>query len=89
MAENLRANRFSIHADDWAKMTPDEQWNANKEFLDGIIANESEVLLADRVTSIEEVGGWLRRELDYLLENGYQLVDDGTRLVPGGSITPR
>jgi RHS repeat-associated protein len=81
-ARDLSAKRFSIPKDVWSKMSKAEQWEANKKFLDRMVARGDEIVLANIVTDLEEVTGSFRKELDYLIEHhGFKLNKEGTRLV--------
>jgi RHS repeat-associated protein len=81
LAEQLGARRFHVPLDAWNRMTAAEQWAANVKFLDRTIRRGDEILLA---TPLEQVrtGSWLEREIKYLLEKGYQVSPDGTKLIP-------
>jgi hypothetical protein len=80
-AEELGANRFNIPMDIWNKMSAAERWAANKQFLDDAIRRGDEFILANPVTNINTVGGYFRRELEYLIQQGYKLSSDGTRMI--------
>lgn len=38
LAQKIGANYFNIPAEEWAQMTPAQQWAANQTFLDAAIA---------------------------------------------------
>jgi hypothetical protein len=63
-------------------MSEPERWAANRKFLDRAIARSDDIVLA---TPLEQMrpGSYFAREVDYLLEKGYKLSKDGTRLLPG------
>ena len=81
MSESLTARRFEIPTKIWNKMSPAEQWAANKKFLDRTISRGDDILLSNPVKNLDEVDGYFRRELDYLINQGYRLTNDGGRLV--------
>jgi RHS repeat-associated protein len=81
LANDLGARRFSIPPDIWSKMSKVEQWAANQKFLDRLIARGDEIVLSNPVKNIDEVSGAFRRELDYLIKQGFRLSDDGARLI--------
>ena len=62
-------------------MTKAEQWAANKKFLDRMISRGDDILLSNPVKDINGVTGAFRQELDYLVEQGFRLSSDGTRMV--------
>ena len=64
-------------------MSPEQQWAANQRFLDRIISHGDTVLLSTQATRAR-AGSAFSREVEYLTRHGYQLVDDGTRMIPGG-----
>jgi hypothetical protein len=77
----LGANRFEVPDVTWEKMTDAERWIANRQFLDETIARGDKFVLSDQVTNINDISGYFRMELDYLLANGYRLSDDGLSLI--------
>ncbi|MFP4370528.1 MAG: hypothetical protein ACLFR2_13195, partial [Candidatus Kapaibacterium sp.] len=81
LAGKLNARRFNIPTNVWNKMTPAEQWAANVKFLDRTIARGDNIILANPVKNINNVSGYFRKELDYLIDNGYKLSKDGTQLI--------
>ncbi|WP_233138224.1 DUF6443 domain-containing protein [Mucilaginibacter sp. MD40] len=81
LANQLNAKRFSIPINIWNKMSQAEQWQANVKFLDRMIARGDNIVLANRVTNLEEVSGAFRKELDYLIKKGYKISSDGLKMV--------
>jgi hypothetical protein len=81
-AEQLGARHFNIPANVWATMSPLQRWSANEKFLSEIVARGDHIVLTTPVGRVT-VGSTLEREIRYLLGRGYQIVDDGWRLVPG------
>ncbi len=80
MSNKLGAKPFSIPINIWNKMTPAEQWIANKKFLDRAIAKGSEFNLATPIDKVRP-GSYLQKEIEYLIKQGYKLNSDGTKLV--------
>ncbi|HRT29095.1 MAG TPA: hypothetical protein P5527_04825 [Kiritimatiellia bacterium] len=81
LAEDLGAKRFNIPARVWDKMSKAEQWAANKKFLDRAISRGDDIILSNPVKDIDKVTGAFRQELDYLVEQGFHLNADGTRMI--------
>lgn len=81
-ANELGAKRFSIPEKIWNAMSKAEQWAANQKFLDRAIARGDEFVLATPLDKVR-AGSYFERELQYLFSKGYQLADDGARLIPG------
>ena len=80
-ADKLGARRFNVSGWVWNRMSTAEKWEANRKFLDRAIARGDEFVLSNPVKKIDDVSGYFRTELEYLLEQGYRLSDDGTRLL--------
>ncbi len=81
LADEIGAKRFNIPMDVWNKMTKAEQWAANQKFLDRMIARGDEIVLSNPVKDINNVSGAFRQELNYLIEKGFRLSEDGTRMI--------
>ncbi len=81
LADDLGAKRFNVPTEVWNRMSKEEQWAANKKFLDRMIARGDDIVLSNPVFDIDDVTGALRRELDYLIEQGFRLGTDGTRMI--------
>jgi RHS repeat-associated protein len=81
LASEYGARRFSVPTNIWNKMSGAEQWAANQKFLDRIISRGDKIILSNPVSDINKVTGAFRKELDYLIENGYRLNRNGTQLV--------
>jgi len=81
LADDLGAKRFNIPSNVWARMTKAEQWIANRTFLDRMISRGDNIILSNPVMDISGVTGAFRQELDYLVEQGFRLSSDGTRMV--------
>jgi hypothetical protein len=81
LADKLGANRFSVPRKVWEKMSDAERWAANQKFLDEVIKTGDEIILSDPVTDVTKVTGYFRRELDYLISQGFRLSADGTRIM--------
>jgi hypothetical protein len=81
LAEKLGANRFNIPGNVWDKMTEVQRWTANRKFLDRAVRRGDIFELATPLEKIRP-GSYLEKEINYLLEQGYQLSTDGTKLLP-------
>jgi hypothetical protein len=81
-AEQLGSRRFNIPKEIRATMSLDERWAANVRFLDRLIARGDDVVLATRFSQIRP-NSTLEREVQYLLDHGFEVVDDGWRLILG------
>lgn len=64
-------------------MGPGEQWAANAKFLDRMIARGDNVVLATQAGAAR-AGSFFARELEYLATKGYQVADDGWRMIAPG-----
>lgn len=62
-------------------MSKAEQWAANQRFLDRMITRGDDIVLSNSVKNIYDVSGAFRQELNYLIEKGFKLSPDGTRMV--------
>ena len=82
-ARALGANYFSIPLRVWRKMTPMQQWAANRRFLDRAIRRGDTVIISSPLKEIPK-GSWTRREINYLLSRGYRLSPDRRTLLPPG-----
>lgn len=80
LANEMGARKFDMPMNVWNKMTDTEKWVANQKFLDRLIKRGDEVILATPVRNINDITGYFRRELDYLIQRGYQLNAEGTKL---------
>lgn len=80
-ADELGARRFSVPTDIWNKMSKAEQWRANQKFLDRLIARGDDIVLSNPVKNISETSGAFRKELDYLVEMGFKLSKDGSKML--------
>ena len=81
LAGEIGANKFNIPTKIWNKMSKTEQWRANKKFLDRMIERGDEIILSNPIKNLDDVSGVFRQELDYLIEQGYRLNDDGTEMI--------
>lgn len=81
MAESIGARRFNVPTNVWNKMTSVEQWAANQKFLDRTILQSDQIVLSNPVKNIKEVSGAFRKELEYLIQNGFRLTEDGKKLL--------
>jgi len=83
LSDKLGARRFDIPKGVWDKMSDAEKWTANKKFLDRTISRGDAIHLASTVDKATP-GTFFRKELEYLMENGYKINADGKTLVPPG-----
>ena len=81
LAGELGAKRFSIPSNIWNKMSAAEQWGANTKFLDRMIMRGDKIILSNPVLNINKVSGAFRKELDYMIGQGYRLNRGGTQLI--------
>lgn len=81
LADKVGGKRFTIPEGIWNQMTASEQWSANQKFLDRAIKAGREFLLATQYSKARP-GSFYEKELQYLLEKGYQLDKTGTKLIP-------
>lgn len=81
LANEIGARKFDVPINVWNKMTSIEKWVANQKFLDRLIKRGDEIILATPVKNVDDMTGYFRRELDYLIQKGYRLNVDGTRMI--------
>jgi RHS repeat-associated protein len=81
VAEEVGAKRFNIPTQVWARMSEAERWAANQKFLDRAIARGGDIVLDKPIKDISAVSGDLRKELNYLTQQGYRLSEDGSKMV--------
>ena len=81
LASEIGAKRFNVPTDIWNKMSKAEQWAANRKFLDRMIQRGDEIILSNPVRKIDDVSGVFRQEIDYLVEQGFQLSGDGASMI--------
>ena len=74
---------FEVPMEQWSKLTPGQQWEANQKFLDRGVASGAEFRLATPIDFANPSSVYLR-EVNYLLGNGYTFNDAGDSLAPGG-----
>jgi hypothetical protein len=82
LAEQLRASCFNIPVEVWSRMSHEEQWEANRKFLDDAISSGDEILLATPLERLH-IGSWYERELRYLASRGFRPDASARRLVLG------
>jgi RHS repeat-associated protein len=80
VADELGAKKLDIPGKIWEKMSEEDRWVANKKFLDRAISRGDEIILSEPVKKIDDESGFFRRELDYLKEKGFNLMENGTRM---------
>ncbi len=71
-ADEIGASRFDL-GKKWDEIISSgkDPWDANKYFLDEVVRNGDEVILTRAFKNIRE-GSTLKREVNYLLDNGYK-----------------
>ena len=79
-ANDIGGNKFDIPTEVWNNMTDAEKWTANKKFLDRAINRGDDIMLSTPFDP-EKTTGYFRKEVDYLMSQGYKLNEDGTRLI--------
>jgi RHS repeat-associated protein len=79
LAEKIGARVFKVPMEAWNKMTPAQQWGANKTFLDRAIARGAAFRLASPASEAR-AGTFFAKELEYLKGKGYELSNDGMAL---------
>ena len=84
LADRLGARYFSVPAEVWDTLTPDQQVTANITFLDRAIARGDEIVLAQPITFAERGSGYFL-EIEHLRRRGYTFSPDGTRAIPPGA----
>ncbi|MFI7662893.1 polymorphic toxin-type HINT domain-containing protein [Micromonospora parva] len=82
LAKTTGAKHFSVPDDVWNRMSPAEQWAANRKFLDRGITNGDTFLLATPV-DVMRTNSWYAEELNYLMSKGYTFNSTGTAMIPG------
>ena len=80
-ADELGARKFDIPEAVWDRMTDAERWAANRKFLDRAIRRGDEFELATPLDKVKP-GSYLEREIGYLVEKGYRVSPDGSKLLP-------
>jgi len=83
LSNKIGARRFQIPGHIWDKMTDAERWAANRRFLDRMIRRGDNIFLATPPGKVRP-GSWFEKELKYLLNRGYRISSDGSRLIPPG-----
>ena len=63
------------------RLSPEEKWEFNKQFLDNAIAKGTTFYLANKWIEAP-VGSYFRRELEYLFSKGYTLSVYENYLIP-------
>jgi RHS repeat-associated protein len=83
MGDELGANYFNVPPDEWSAMTPEEQWAANKEFLDEAIERNDTFQLTKSPDEAEE-GTFFQKEIEYLRDQGYTFEGNLAMMPEGG-----
>jgi hypothetical protein len=72
---------FNIPNDVWNKMSEAARWAANQKFLDRAICRGDKFLLSDDALNAPS-GTIFKKEVEYLLSRGYEIIDDGFGMIP-------
>ena len=79
VAKELNAQYFEL--DNWeelaAKYSDDEIWKINQNFLDIQTSSGREIYLSHNPAEYIGDGSFYSREIQYLLEAGYEFIDEG------------
>jgi hypothetical protein len=79
VAKDMDAQYFQL--DNWdelaSKYSDDEIWKINQKFLDIQTSSGREIYLSHNPADYIGDGSFYSREIEYLLDNGYELVDEG------------
>ena len=81
VAAEMGYNSFQVSDDVWRAMSETERWAANSKFLAEVVARGDEIIFSKRVAAISGETGFFRKELEYLVEQGYQLAADGLGMI--------
>lgn len=82
LAEKLGARFFSVSTEKAAKMTKDELWQANKNWLDRQIEDKAVFRLSTPANEARP-GSTFAREVQHLKDSGYKVSKDGLTMRPG------
>ena len=81
LAQKLGSDIFQIADNVWRTMSQADQWAANKAFLDKIIESGQKITLQTNAYS-NNVTGYFAKEIQYLLEHGYKIIQGGWGMGP-------
>ena len=81
VAAEMGYNSFQVSDDVWRAMSEAERWAANSKFLAEVVARGDEIIFSKRVAAISGETGFFRKELEYLVEQGYRLAADGLGMI--------
>ncbi len=80
LADKLKARVFDVPSQVWSKLTSTQKWALNQEFLNKSMAKGHEFIFSTNAYTAKE-GSYLYSEIQYLLNNGYRIVDEGWRMI--------
>jgi hypothetical protein len=78
--DEIGAKTFEIPDEIWKKMTPEQQWAANRKALDRAIARGDRIALSNPINDLTNTGAF-KKEVDYLKSKGYEISSDGLELI--------
>ena len=81
LAVKLNASHFNMPASDWNRMSRDQQWMANRTFLDKTIGDGNQFVFAHHPQRVR-LGSWFFRELQYLHSRGVTILPTLSAYVP-------
>ena len=80
MAQSLKSRLFNYPTNIWNRLTPNQQYRLNMEFLKVAADRGQEILLSANAYSAPPTSAFAS-EINYLLSRGYRIVDEGWRMV--------
>ncbi|HPQ46693.1 MAG TPA: RHS repeat-associated core domain-containing protein [Clostridia bacterium] len=80
LADDINARVFNVSEGTWNSMTTAEQWAMNERFLNESIEMGHDFILATNAYNTG-ANSFFEAEINYLLNNGYKIVDEGWRLI--------
>ncbi|GAB4283675.1 MAG: hypothetical protein Tsb0018_11290 [Opitutales bacterium] len=79
--KEISLDYFHLSSREWDSLSRNDRWKRNKDFISEKIRNSKcVIIISNYISSLDEVDGQLRDELDYLVELGYH-IEDGFKVV--------
>ncbi|HCR37824.1 MAG TPA: hypothetical protein DIU37_06700 [Opitutae bacterium] len=79
--KEISLDYFYLPSREWDSLSRNDRWKRNKDFISEKIRNSKcVIIISNYISSLDEVDGQLRDELDYLVELGYH-IEDGFKVV--------